>query len=193
MANKFGYLVLAEEPLDISVQRDALIKAGCKEADIYNDIAFKEGSQTKPYSKLRQCMARMSSGDSLVIYRLNRFGRSFLWLSQIFADLRGRGVKIVVLDPPLNFDDTPAGAARFEMLAQYVSFLETVLDDRKYGRRNRVKGRIFVRKGGREPSLNPAKIAEIVAKRMTENRTITSLATEYDVARNTIYKALRKN
>lgn len=193
MANKFGYLVLAESPRDISVQQEALTKEGCEEANIYNDFAFRVGCQPKPYTKLRKCMSLMKRGDTLVIYRLNRFGRTFLRLAQIFANLEKCGVKIEVLDPPMSFDDSPAGTARFEMLAQYVRFLETVLDDRKTDRRNHISGRTYARRAAREASLSPEKIAQIVEKRTTGNRTITSLANEYAVARNTIYKALRKN
>jgi DNA invertase Pin-like site-specific DNA recombinase len=192
MANKFGYLVLAEDPSDISVQQEALTKEGCEEANIYNDFAFRVGYQSKPYTKLRKCMSLMKWGDTLVIYRLNRFGRTFLRLAKIFADLEKRGIKIEVLDPPMVFDDSSEGAARFEMLSQYVRFLETVSGNRKSDRRNHTSGRTYPSRAGRAPSLSSEKIAQIVEKRTTGNRTISSLAHEYAVARNTIYKAIKR-
>lgn len=104
--------------------------------------------------------------------------------------LREREVKIEVLDPPMIFDTSQIGAIRFDMLNEYVNFLGAVSINKAKGKETQKCKRKFRKKMGREPSLSAVQIAEIIEKWKSDSLSITFLAAEYKVSRNTIYKAV---
>jgi DNA invertase Pin-like site-specific DNA recombinase len=189
MNKKIGYGRMPESWEEFGEQRDALLIANCDLKNLYlerDDRLIKTGKQ------LKRCLASINNGDTLVVLRLDRLTHSFLKLAQIFAMLRERDVKIEVLDPPMIFDTSQMGAIRFDMLKQYVNFLGTVSIDKVKAKETQKYKRKFRRKMGRDSSLSAVQIAEIIEKRKSKSLTITFLATEYKVCRNTIYKALNQ-
>lgn len=189
MSKKIGYGRMPVSWEEFGEQRDALLIANCDLKNLYlerDDRLIKTGIQ------LKRCLANINNGDTLVVLRLDRLTHSFLKLAQIFTTLRERGVRIEVLDPPMIFDASPLGAIRFDMLKQYVNFLGAVSIDKVKAKETQKYKRMFRKKMGRDSSLSAVQIAEIIEKRKSKSLTITFLATEYKVCRNTIYKALNQ-
>lgn len=116
MGEKIGYARVSTREQNLSSQEDALEKAGCSK--IYKD---KISGKVFNREGLSACMEYLRSGDTLVIYRLDRLGRSVKEMLDLCAQLEQRRVKLVSLQDNL---DTSTAVGRFTMqilasLAEY--------------------------------------------------------------------------
>lgn len=116
MGEKIGYARVSTKEQNLVSQEDALNKAGC--IRIFTDkISGKEFNR----KGLTACMDYLRSGDTLVIYRLDRLGRSVKEMLDLCAQLENRHIKLVSLQDNL---DTSTAVGRFTMqilasLAEY--------------------------------------------------------------------------
>lgn len=116
MGEKIGYARVSTREQNLSSQEDALGKAGC--VRIFTDkISGKEFNR----EGLAACMDYLRPGDTLVIYRLDRLGRSVKEMLDLCASLEIRRIKLVSLQDNL---DTSTAVGRFTMqilasLAEY--------------------------------------------------------------------------
>ena len=116
MGEKIGYARVSTREQNLSSQEDALNNAGC--IRIFTDkISGKEFKR----ESLTACMDYLRSGDTLVIYRLDRLGRSVKEMLDLCAKLEERRIKLVSLQDNL---DTATAVGRFTMqilasLAEY--------------------------------------------------------------------------
>ena len=116
MGEKIGYARVSTREQNLSSQEDALSKVGC--IRIFTDkISGKEFNR----EGLKACMDYLRSEDTLVIYRLNRLGRSVKEMLDLCAQLESRRIKLVSLQDNL---DTSTAVGRFTMqilasLAEY--------------------------------------------------------------------------
>ena len=85
MTNKLvGYARISTNEQDLGLQLDALRKAGCQEKFIFTDKV--SGSKTERYG-LENCLKILESGDTLLVWRLDRLGRSMSHLVMLIEDL----------------------------------------------------------------------------------------------------------
>lgn len=116
MGEKIGYARVSTKEQNLVSQEDALNKAGC--IRIFTDkISGKEFNR----EGLTACMDYLRSGDTLVIFRLDRLGRSVKEMLDLCAQLENRHIKLVSLQDNL---DTSTAVGRFTMqilasLAEY--------------------------------------------------------------------------
>lgn len=116
MGEKIGYARVSTREQNLSSQEDALNKAGC--IRIFTDkISGKEFNR----EGLKACMDYLRAEDTLVIYRLDRLGRSVKEMLDLCAQLESRRIKLVSLQDNL---DTSTAVGRFTMqilasLAEY--------------------------------------------------------------------------
>ena len=116
MGEKIGYARVSTREQNLSSQIDALNNAGC--IRIFTDkISGKEFKR----EGLTACMDYLRSGDTLVIYRLDRLGRCVKEMVDLCAKLEQRRIKLVALQDNL---DTSTAVGRFTMqilasLAEY--------------------------------------------------------------------------
>ena len=116
MGEKIGYARVSTREQNLSSQEDALSKAGC--IRIFTDkISGKEFNR----EGLKACMDYLRAEDTLVIYRLDRLGRSVKEMLDLCAQLESRRIKLVSLQDNL---DTSTAVGRFTMqilasLAEY--------------------------------------------------------------------------
>ena len=116
MGEKIGYARVSTKEQNLVSQEDALNKAGC--IRIFTDkISGKEFNR----EGLTACMDYLRSGDTLVIFRLDRLGRSVKEMLDLWAQLENRHIKLVSLQDNL---DTSTAVGRFTMqilasLAEY--------------------------------------------------------------------------
>lgn len=87
MNQRIGYARVSSDDLHLDLQRDALHQAGCRV--IYEEVA---SGKTAARSELEQCRKALRAGDTLVVWRLDRLGRSLSDLVQIVAEFEQRGV-----------------------------------------------------------------------------------------------------
>ncbi len=113
---KIGYARVSTREQNLSSQEDALNKAGC--VRIFTD---KISGKVFNREGLRACLDYLRAGDTLVIYRLDRLGRSVKEMLDLCAQLENRRIKLVSLQDNL---DTSTAVGRFTMqilasLAEY--------------------------------------------------------------------------
>lgn len=116
MGEKIGYARVSTREQNLSSQEDALERAGCTR--IFTDkISGKDFKR----EGLTACMNYLRNGDTLVVFRLDRLGRSVKEMLNLCSELEQRGIKLVSLQDNL---DTSTAVGRFTMqilasLAEY--------------------------------------------------------------------------
>ncbi|UGT59136.1 recombinase family protein [Nocardia asteroides] len=181
----YGRISTAEQRADH--QRDALIRAGVAERDVHIDVAS-GAKATRPQLDLVLRIAR--EGDTLVITRLDRLGRSMLHLVTLGAELRERGIGLKVIEQGID-TDTPEGRAMFGMLSVLAEFQRELIVANTHD--GLAAARARGRRGGRPSKLSPDQAA--LAQRLYDEgaHTVQQIADIVGAGRTTVYGHLAKN
>src|ERR671917_1483517 len=97
-----GYARVSTYERTLNLQKDALAKAGCTK--IFTDAV--SGAKTERVG-LEEALNYVRKGDTLVVWRLDRLGRSLPHLITTMTDLEGRGIGFKSLTE--NIDTTTSG------------------------------------------------------------------------------------
>src|SRR3954470_695391 len=178
-----GYARVSTNEQNLDLQRDALQKAGC--AEIYTDNI----SGTKAERKgLTEALSHLRSGDTLVVWRLDRLGRSLRHLIDTVTDLHERGVGFKSLQE--NIDTTTSGGKLvFHIFGALAEFEREIIRERTNAGLTaaRARGRL----GGRPKALSESK-AEM-ARQLYADRThsIAEICQTLGISRTTFYRYVR--
>jgi DNA invertase Pin-like site-specific DNA recombinase len=176
MAKLIGYARVSTDDQNLDLQRDALKKAGCQV--IYEETA--SGKNTTRV-ELAQCRKALRSGDTLVVWRLDRLGRSLPDLVSIISELEADGVGFQSITEKIE-TGSAAGKLVFHVFAALAEFERNLI-------RERTKAR--GRKGGRKPALTEKAVKEIKQLLKNPDIEVTEVARRYEVSRATIYKYIK--
>jgi DNA invertase Pin-like site-specific DNA recombinase len=154
-----GYARVSTEEQSTSAQADALRAAGC--AEIVEERAS-GGSRSRPL--LARLLARLRTGDTLVVARIDRLARSLSHLLAVIEDLRARGVHFRSLDDPID-TSSPQGLFTLQVLGAAAEFERALIRERTLAglAAARARGRI-----GGNPALrarDPAARARLASAR----------------------------
>lgn len=179
---KIGYARVSTSSQDTALQIDALKKAGCE--TIYEEKA--SGSK-KDRPELEQCLKSLRNGDVLIVWKLDRLGRSLQHLLEIVNELETKGVGFTSLTEAIN-TTTSTGKLVFNIFGSLAQFERSLIQDRvKAGlQAARKKGRI----GGR-PSALDEKQKEMAITMFNGGALKSDIAKHFDVTRQTIYTILK--
>lgn len=180
MNQRIGYARVSTDDQNLDLQRDALRQAGC--STIYEEAASGK-SAARP--ELEQCRKALRPGDTLVVWRLDRLGRSLPDLVQIVADLEQRGVHFESLTEKIE-TGSAAGKLQFHVFAALAEFERGLIRERTRAGLDAARAR--GRSGGRKPKLDAKQIRHIKALLRDPNTCVAELARDYGVSRTTIYK-----
>jgi DNA invertase Pin-like site-specific DNA recombinase len=177
-----GYARVSTADQNLDMQRDALNQAGCER--IFEEHAS-GARDDRP--ELAAALSHARSGDTLVVYKLDRLGRTIRSLIDFTNGLRERKVEFRSVTDGID-TSTPAGRFYFHIIASLAE-MERELTRERVGAglaAARARGKV----GGRKPKLGPKQIAQ--ARKMLEDPTvsITYVAGRLGVNRVTIYRAL---
>ena len=86
---KYGYARVSTDDQNPALQLAALKKAGCRE--VFKDEGI-SGATTKRPALLR-CLKTLAAGDTLIVWKMDRLGRSLRDLIHMLDDLKGRGIR----------------------------------------------------------------------------------------------------
>lgn len=181
---RVGYARVSTAEQSLDLQTDALVAAGC--GRLYLDRGASGATAARP--GLVAALDHVRRGDQLVVWRLDRLGRSTRHLVETVETLRGRGIEFRSLTE--NLDTTTAGGELvFHLFAAMAAFERNLISERT--RAGLVAARARGRKGGRRPVLSPAMVH--TARRMREEDafTLDQIAAELKVSRSTVIRALR--
>ena len=179
---KIGYAYISIEEGNPGLQRDAL--EGAAVTRVFEDRA---GGASKYRPGLDAALAMLEPGDALVVWKLDRLGRSVKDLINLVHDLGERGIEIVSLSE--NIDTTTAGGRLvFHMMGALAEFERSLVVERtKAGMASaRSRGRHL----GRVPILNPSKV-EHARMLIDGGASVSDTARTLNVGRSTLYRALR--
>ncbi|EKH1093470.1 recombinase family protein [Salmonella enterica] len=176
---KIGYIRVSTNDQNTDLQRDALIRAECEQ--IFDD----KMSGTKANRPgLKRALKRLQKGDTLVVWKLDRLGRSVKNLVTLISELHERDVHFQSLTDSID-TSTSMGRFFFHVMSALAEMeRELIVERTKAGlAAARAQGRI----GGRPFALSPDEIAQI--NRLIKNgHSRRQLAIIYDVSLSTVYK-----
>ncbi|GAB6852512.1 recombinase family protein [Paraburkholderia kururiensis] len=124
-SRKIGYARVSTDEQNLDLQLDALILYGC--SITYSDQGVSGTRADRP--GLREALTAAQPGTTLVVWRLDRLGRSLRHLVSIIGDLEGRNVRVVSLTESVDTKST-AGRFTFHLLAALAEFERGLISER---------------------------------------------------------------
>lgn len=184
---KVGYARVSTQEQTLDLQTDALTKAGCEK--LYTD-KVSGVSETKP--EFARLLEHLRTGDTLVIWKLDRLGRSTRQLIALVEDLDRRGVHLISLNDPID-TTSPGGRLVFQIFCALAEHERSLTIQRTLAGLSAARAR--GRTGGRPPGLTSRflKIAPVVRALYEQGTLPTSeLMAHFQIgSRRTLYKILR--
>ena len=145
MNQRIGYARVSTEDQHLDLQRDALQRAGCRV--VYEEAA---SGRNTARSELEQCRRALRNGDTLVVWRLDRLGRSLPDLVQIVVELEHSGVGLESLTEKIETNST-AGKLVFHLFTALAEFERSLIRECTHAGLGAARAR--GRSGGRKPKL----------------------------------------
>lgn len=185
MGERIGYARVSTDDQNLDLQMDALLQAKVNQSQIYAD---RVSGKNIDRPELNNCLKALRDGDTLVIWRLDRLGRSVADLVALTSDLEQRGIGLESLTEKID-TSSASGKLVFHVFASMAEFERNVIRERTIAGLSAARAR--GRSGGRKPMLNQKQIKEM--KKMASDRTIpiNRIAAMYGISRTTLYKYLK--
>ena len=179
---KIGYARVSTLDQNLEMQLDELEKVGCSKI-------FKEKvSSVKKRPEFEKCLEYLRENDTLVVWKLDRLGRTTKKLLELIDDLKERGINLQIIT--LGIDtSTAAGRLFFTMMAGLAEMERELTRERtKAGlKAARSRGRI----GGRKKVSND--ILEKAYMMYEANLTVEDIVNTLNISRSTFYKYKKMN
>lgn len=182
---KIGYARVSTGLQNLDLQEDQLNQYGCEK--IFND--HMSGSKIKRPG-LDKAIEFARSGDTIVVWRLDRLGRNMEDLIILVNELNNRGVSFHSLEENITMDKSSStGQLLFHLFAAFAEFERNLILERSSA--GRIAARARGRYGGRPEKLNKQDLK--LLKTLYDNGTpIKTIAEQWKVSRTTIYRYLNK-
>ena len=145
-----GYARVSTQDQNLELQRDALNKAGCKK--IFED---KISGARADRPGLVMALEILREEDTLVVWKLDRLGRSVKQLVGLVSDLQKQGVQFKSLTDSID-TSTPSGRFFFHVMASLAEMERELIVERTHA--GLETARKYGRKGGRKPKMTESKI-----------------------------------
>jgi DNA invertase Pin-like site-specific DNA recombinase len=180
-----GYARVSTQDQNLSLQQDALKKAGCQK--IFSDKAS-GSSDTRP--GLEKALEVLRAGDTLVVWKLDRLGRSLSHLVEFVNDLKDKRVGFRSLQENI---DTTSGVGKlvFHIFASLAEFERDLIRERTLAglASARARGRL----GGRPQALNEKK--RVLARSMYRNKDIPvrEICATLGIGKTTFYRYIKSS
>ena len=175
----------ADGSQSLDLQRDALIAAGVDARQIYSDRASGKKDER---AVLEACLKALRGGDVLVVWKLDRLGRSLHHLVKTVTMLSDRGIGLKVLTGQGAAIDTTTAAGRlsFGIFAALAEFESELIRERTMAGLQAARAR--GRKGGRTFSLTKAQVRTIQAAMAHRETSVSELCRELGITPVTLYR-----
>ena len=180
MNQRIGYARVSTEDQHLDLQRHALQQSGCHV--IYEEAASGKNAERL---ELEQCSKALRTGDTLVVWRLDRLGRSLPDLVQIVADLERSGISFESLTEKIKIESA-AGKLVFHVSAALAEFERSLIPERTHA--GLAAARARGRSDGRKPKLGEKQVREIKSLLRDPDIQVADVARRYGVSRTTLYK-----
>jgi DNA invertase Pin-like site-specific DNA recombinase len=177
-----GYARVSTQDQNLDLQHDALARAGCER--VFDD---KASGARDDRPGLRDALSHCRQGDVLVVYKLDRLGRTMRGLVELVADLAQRKIEFRSLSDSIDTTNT-MGRFTFHLLGAIAEMERDLIRERTNA--GLAAARARGRKGGRKAVLTPKKLDAARALLQDRNRSVGEVAKQLGVGRTTLYRAL---
>jgi DNA invertase Pin-like site-specific DNA recombinase len=175
-----GYARVSTTEQTLDLQLDSLKQAGCSK--IFTDTA--SGAKTERKG-LEEALSYLRSGDTLVVWRLDRLGRSLRHLIEVVTGLEQRGIGFKSLTE--NIDTTTSGGKLiFHIFGALAEFERDIIRERTQA--GLAAARARGRKGGRPQALTPKQ--QVMLRQLYDSKThsIPEICKTMNISRATLYR-----
>jgi DNA invertase Pin-like site-specific DNA recombinase len=181
-----GYARVSKNEQNLDLQRDALLKAGCREKDIFTD---KITGTKEERNGLTQALSHLREGDTFVVWRLDRLGRSLKHLIETVTKLHAQNIAFQSITE--NIDTASVtGQLIFHIFGALAEFERNLIRERTIAglESARARGRL----GGR-PELNAASTKIAMAKKLYADKTnsVSDICKTLNISRATLYRYIK--
>lgn len=183
---KIGYARVSTKDQSFDLQLDALQKAGCER--IYREVVSGARAE-RPV--LKQLVENLRRGDVLVIWKLDRLGRSLKHLVGLVNDLHERKIGLQSLNDPID-TTTAQGRLSFNLFASLAEFERDLIRERTQAGLSAARAR--GRQGGRPKGLSEQ--AEVTARAaetlyLERQLSVRQICDKLGISKTTLYAYLR--
>src|SRR6266849_1648909 len=181
-----GYARVSTNEQNLDLQRDALKKAGVRSKNVFTD---KITGTKEERPGLAEALSHLREGDTLVVWRLDRLGRSLKHLIETVTALQSTGVAFQSITENIN-TATATGQLVFHIFASLAEFERSLIRERTIAGVEAARAR--GRKGGR-PKLNTSLSKVAMAKKLYADKTNTPsvICKTLNISRATLYRYIQ--
>ncbi|MBF0551359.1 MAG: recombinase family protein [Deltaproteobacteria bacterium] len=183
---KIGYARVSTRDQNLDYQIDGLQKAGCER--MYREVA--SGAKAERPA-LKELLDNLRPGDVVVIWKLDRLGRSLRHLVELVNELMQRDVGLQSLNDPID-TTTPQGRLSFNLFAALAEFERDIIRERTHAGLSAARAR--GRKGGRPKGIpQKAEATACAADTLYRERklSVQEIARKLGITKSTLYSYLR--
>ncbi len=179
-----GYARVSTNGQELALQLDALKKAGCKKDLIFTD---KVSGAKSERPGLGACLKQLKEGDTLLVWRLDRLGRSMHHLVELIEQLHKKGVGFRSICDGHIDTTTASGELIFNIFSSLAQFERKLLQERTRAGLSAARARGHV--GGRRPIQSDSPKVKM-AKKMNQDKSmsIADICSTLRISRATLYR-----
>lgn len=182
-----GYARVSTQDQNLDLQTDALTKAGC-------ELIFKEkvSGKSKERPELLRLFEKLRKGDTVVVWKLDRLGRSLRDLIDLVKKMQEMEVNFLSIQDGIN-TNTATGRFTFNIFASLAEFEREIISERTKAGLNSARAR--GRKGGRPAGYSQETIKKIKAVKIlydaANSPSVQEIADNFKISRATCYRYLK--
>ncbi len=184
---KIGYARVSTGEQNLSLQIDALKQEGCE--NIYSDQGISGSIAPSSREGFAQALKTLNNGDTFIVWKLDRLGRSLSSLIALLSDFEAKGIEFKSITDGID-TTTAGGKLVFHIMGALAEFERSLISERTKA------GMVSARKRGKHIGRPPALSDEQINHARTmidENKeTISGMASLLGVGRNTLARALKE-
>ena len=180
---RIGYARVSTSDQNLNLQQDALQAAGCER--LFTDVV--SGARVERPG-LTEALTECRPGDTLVVWKLDRLGRSLPHLVETVGALATRGVGFHSLQEHID-TTTSGGKLIFHIFASLAEFERDLIRERTNA--GLAAARARGRTGGRPKGIDPKKKKAALALKKEAGHSVREICEIVGISRNTYYKYTR--
>jgi len=177
----FGYARVSTIEQNEDLQQDALDRAGCDRV-----FVDKASGKLEHRPALDDMLAHLRAGDTVVVWRLDRLGRSLRHLIDVVSELDRRGISLRSLTESID-TSTPGGKLVFHVFGALAEFERDLIRERTQA--GLAAARARGRHGGRPTVWTPEKLLTARSMHASGQHDVASIARVLGVSRASVYRA----
>ncbi|MBE7128102.1 recombinase family protein [Bacillus mycoides] len=180
----FGYARVSTKKQSLDMQLDELKRYGCEEI-----ITEKESGAKKDRKELQLLLSKLRKDDTLVVYKLDRLGRTMHQLVNLLQEFNEKGIHFVSIKDGID-TSTTMGRFLFHIFGAMAEMEREVINERVISGVAAAKAR--GREGGRKKAHTPQQIQGMM-EMLATGKTKVEVCEMFDVARATLYRYIREH